>query len=331
MSSLVVTRKPTELPKPSPTQVIPTVKPEPTPEMSPSPTATLVPTKEPTPTPVEEAGNGAQPTEQPDTSEGSEETGQRAALRAEIEQKIADGVYQELDNTKYDWWFIRKKEHMPSGSGEEFNISQYDGFYRNKNVDDVDKVIYLTFDCGYENGFTPTLLDILAKHNAPAMFFVTKSFINTCPDYVTRMKEEGYLVGNHTLNHPVMPTVDETTLMNEILGCAELFYETTGYEMDPFLRPPTGAYSERTLALTKDLGYSTIFWSIAYHDYDPNDQPGKEYVLDHFTTYYHNGAIPLIHNISQSNTEALDDVLTMLEEAGYRFGSLAELKSVETQ
>lgn len=274
-----------------------------------------------------EAENGVQPTQpaQPD------ENGLYAEVRAKVTEKIAQGVYQELDNTKYDWWFVRKNGHVPSAGGGEFDMSPYNGFYRNTEVSEEDKVIYLTFDCGYENGFTPRILDILAEHNAPAMFFVTKSFIKTCPDYVTRMKEEEYLVGNHTLNHPVMPTVDETTLMNEIIGCADLFYETTGYEMDPFLRPPTGAYSERTIALTKDLGYSTIFWSIAYKDYDPANQPGREYVIDHFATYYHNGAIPLIHNISQSNTEALDEVLTMLEEAGYRFGMLSELNTAEMQ
>lgn len=274
----------------------------------------------PMPTPVPK-------TDTADKPEGEGNTEERyAELRAEIEEKIAQGTYEELDNKQYDWWFVRKKEHAPSGSGEAFDISLYDAYYRNKDVSDEDKVIYLTFDCGYENGFTPQILDTLAAHNAKAMFFVTKAFIESCPDYVTRMKEEGHLVGNHTLNHPIMPKKDVTTLMDEILGCAELFYETTGYEMDPFLRPPTGAYSKRTLQLTKDLGYTTVFWSIAYKDYDPNNQPGKDYVTDHFETYYHNGAIPLIHNISKSNTEALDEVLTMLEEAGYRFGSLMELR-----
>ena len=217
------------------------------------------------------------PAPQTDTADKPEGEGdlekRHAELRAEIDKKIAQGVYEELDNKQYDWWFIRKKKQMPSGSGEAFDISLYDAFYLNKNVSDGDKVIYLTFDCGYENGFTPQILDTLAAHNAKAMFFVTEAFIESRPDYVTRMKEEGHLVGNHTLSHPIMPKKDAATLMDEILGCAELFYETTGYEMDPFLR-----------------------------------------------------AIPLIHNISKSNTEALDEVLTMLEEAGYRFGSLMELR-----
>lgn len=349
-------------PIPNPTDYVentePTPFPTPTepaavPELTKSPELTEVP--EPTetiengqPTKLPESGEAADPvkdkmgdelltgmpmpTELPeavptDKPEGVKKPDEKyAGLRAEIEEKIAQGVYEELDNKQYDWWFVRKKNHAPSGSGEEFDISLYDAHYRNKNISDEDKVIYLTFDCGYENGFTPRILDTLAAHNAKAMFFVTKAFIKSCPDYVIRMKEEGHLVGNHTLNHPVMPKKDVTALMDEILGCAELFYETTGYEMDPFLRPPTGAYSKRTLQLTKDLGYTTVFWSIAYKDYDPDNQPGKDYVTDHFETYYHNGAIPLIHNISRSNTEALDEVLTMLEEAGYRFGSLMELQ-----
>jgi len=95
--------------------------------------------------------------------------------------------------------------------------------------------------------------------------------------------------------------------------------------MDPYLRPPMGHYSERTLKLTQDLGYKTIFWSIAYYDYDTANQPGKDYVVNHFATYHHNGAIPLIHNVSQSNMEALDEVLTKLEKEGYRYGTLDEL------
>lgn len=320
------------------------------PEVTPEPTEAPEPTKNvendiPTKTPSSEEDEGTvnnngeedqlaeMPilTEMPTPTETPEEPIEKpdekyARLREEIEEKIAQGVYEELDNKQYDWWFIRKKKHVPSGSGESFDISDYDAYYLNKNVEDEDNVIYLTFDCGYENGFTPQILDTLAAHNAKAMFFVTEAFIKSCPDYIIRMKEEGHLVGNHTMNHPAMPKKSEEGLIDEILGCAELLYETTGYEMDPFLRPPAGAYSKRTLQLTKDLGFTTIFWSIAYKDYDVSNQPGKDYVTDHFETYYHNGAIPLIHNISQSNTEALDEVLTMLEEAGYRFGSLMELR-----
>lgn len=292
------------------------------PDVTPMSDATLMPTELPEKL-VEEKN--------PDEPVGKENPDEiYARLREEVGEKIAQGAYKELDNTRQDWWFVRKKEHVPSGSGESFDISEYDAYYLNKNVEDGDKVIYLTFDCGYENGFTPQILDTLAAHNAKAMFFVTKSFIQSKPDYVIRMKEEGHLVGNHTMSHPAMPKKKVEELVDEILGCAELLYEKTGYQMDFFLRPPEGAYSERTLQLTKDLGFKTIFWSIAYKDYDVKNQPGKDYVTDHFETYYHTGAIPLIHNTSSSNAEALDEVLTMLEEAGYRFGMLTELGEAVT-
>lgn len=271
------------------------------------------------------------PTEAPVRTEQEIVLDKYETLRETITAKIEAGDYQVLDNEQHDWWFVRKKNHVPSGSGAEVPMNQYLAFFRNEDVTEEDKVIYLTFDCGYEIGCTPTILDTLAEHNAKALFFVTKAFIQKNPELVKRMKEEGHLVGNHTLNHPVMPTKDEATLLNEIVGCAELFYNTTGYELDPFFRPPTGAYSERTLQLTEDIGYATIFWSIAYKDYDTANQPGKDYVVDHFTTYFHNGAIPLIHNTSTSNTEALGDVLTLLENEGFRFGSLYELISTQEE
>ena len=314
---------------PAPTQP-PVLTTAPTPVLTPMLTATPTPAPTPiltaTPTPT------AMPT--PMTTQPPIATVTPAELsvldryeikKEELLQKSEEGYYQALDNTQHDWWFARKKNHTPSESGAEIKMDNLLAFYRNEHVAEGDKVIYLTFDCGYEIGCTATILDTLARHEAKALFFVTKAFIQKNPELVRRMKEEGHLVGNHTMNHPIMPTKSDQVLMDEILGCAELFYRTTGYEMDPFLRPPTGAYSERTLRLTEDLGYATVFWSIAYKDYDTENQPGKDYVVDHFTTYHHNGAIPLIHNTSTSNTEALEEVLTMLEEEGYRFGSLYEL------
>ena len=139
------------------------------------------------------------------------------------------------------------------------------------------------------------------------------------------MKEEGHVVGNHTANHICMPENDDRTVREEIAENADYMKEATGYEMDPFFRPPKGEYSERTLQITKNMGYTTIFWSLAYVDYDVNNQPGADYVINQFDQYIHPGAIPLIHNISESNAQALDTVLTNLENAGYTFCSLYEL------
>ena len=241
-----------------------------------------------------------------------------------------------LDTDKYSmyspvaesWWYERMKDHVPStayGYDIKYSYDKCETYYINKNVAAGDKVIYLTFDCGYENGYTGAILDTLKKHNAQATFFVTKSYIRDAADLVKRMKEEGHFVGNHTCTHPNLGEATTEKVIKEITDCADYMKEKTGYTMDPYLRPPEGAYSERSLHITMDLGYKTILWSLAYADWDPNDQPGKQFVIDHFTKYHHNGGIPLIHVVSESNMQALDEVLTMLENEGYRFGSLSEL------
>ena len=277
---------------------------------------TPVPTEEPvtlTPTPV--------PTEEPVTSTPTPEP-----TATPIPTPIEIGKYAEYDNTKYEWWFRRNTTHEQSGSGEGFDIDPFDAYYVDEQVTDEDKVFYLTFDCGYEMGFTPGILDVLKKYNAPATFFVTQSFLKSHPDYVKRMKEEGHLVGNHTVKHLSMPDMTTEEIQNELATVANTMLELTGYEIDSFFRPPMGEYSKRTLQVTKDLGYKSIFWSIAYYDYDVNDQPGKEYVINHFRDYHHNGCIALIHNTSESNAQALDEVLQLLLNEGYRFGSLEELQ-----
>lgn len=239
--------------------------------------------------------------------------------------EIKNENYEEYSNEKCAWWFQRKNDHTASGSGESFPIDTFSAYYLDKNVTEDDKVIYLTFDCGYENGFTPALLDTLAEKNVKVMFFVTKDFIVKNPAYVTRMKEEGHLVGNHTVRHLSSPELTPEELEAELNEVARVMEERTGYSLDLFFRPPMGEYSERTLKVTQDMGYTTIFWSIAYYDYDVNNQPGKDYVVDHFSTYHHNGSIVLMHNISESNTQALGDVLDLLVNSGYRFGSLSEI------
>ena len=243
--------------------------------------------------------------------------------------RITNENYESYSNDKHAWWFQRKKDHSPSGSGEGFPIAPFDAYYLDTEASDADKVIYLTFDCGYENGFTPAILDTLAEKDVKAMFFVTRDFIVKNPDYVKRMKEEGHLVGNHTVRHLSSPSLTPEELEAELLDVARAMEELTGYELDPFFRPPMGEYSERTLKVTQDMGYTSVFWSIAYYDYDVNDQPGKEYVTDHFATYHHNGSIVLMHNISESNTQALGEVIDILKKEQYRFAALTELTERE--
>lgn len=239
--------------------------------------------------------------------------------------EIKNENYEQYSNEKFSWWFRRNENHKPSGSGESFSIEEYSAYYLDRTATDEDKVFYVTFDCGYENGFTPSILDTLKEKNVKAMFFVTKDFIVSNPEYVKRMKEEGHLVGNHTVRHLSSPTLTPEELAAELYEVAIAMEEKTGYSIDPFFRTPMGEYSERVLKVVQDMGYTSVFWSIAYYDYDVNNQPGKDYVVDHFDTYHHNGCIALIHNISESNTQALGDVLDLLREAGYRFGMLTEL------
>lgn len=229
-----------------------------------------------------------------------------------------------LSNQKQAWWIKRSENHEQSGAQEEIDLAKYDAYYVDTARKDK-KVMYITFDCGYENGYTEKILDILKKHKAKAMFFVTQTYIRDNIDLVKRMKKEGHMVGNHTVKHKSMPELSERDIKEELITCADYCKEATGYEMDKYVRPPMGEYSERTLQICKNLGYKTIFWSMAYEDFDVNHQPGADYVIDHFNKYYHNGAIPLIHNVSKSNAEALDTVLTNLEKKDFRFYSLDKI------
>ncbi|MBR4343661.1 MAG: polysaccharide deacetylase family protein [Lachnospiraceae bacterium] len=261
----------------------------------------------------------ALPEEKPDVIEKLE------AIRQNLIDKT--DYYDSLDNsTNGTWCFQRKTDHSPSGTYEYFKITDYNGFYLNTNVTDDDKVIYLTFDCGYPSNLTQKILDTLAKHNAKASFFVTKMYLEECTDYAIRMKEEGHAVCNHTVTHTDLTNKSVEKIASEIIDVAEYFYEKTGYEFDPYFRTPTGAYTKRLMTIIKDAGYKTVFWSIAYGDYDEHNQPAPGYVTNHFKTYHHNGAVALMHNDSTSNANELDAVLTLLEEAGYRFGALSEIE-----
>ena len=235
--------------------------------------------------------------------------------------------YSAVPTKKYSWYIVRDKNHGMSGCDNSFPLEQYDAYYVDRIcAEKGEKVMYLTFDCGYENGYTDQMLDVLKKHDAKGCFFVTMTYIRDNPDIVKRMKEEGHQVGNHTVHHPCMPEKSVEEQKSELKECSDFMRNETGYEMDMYFRPPSGEYSEQVLQLAKDMGYKTIFWSMAYLDYDVNNQPGTDYVIDHFAKYYHPGAIPLIHNVSSSNAQALDTVLTNLEKEGYEFRSLNEMK-----
>ncbi|MBQ9984257.1 MAG: polysaccharide deacetylase family protein [Lachnospiraceae bacterium] len=243
--------------------------------------------------------------------------------RAEKERVVVeDRDYSSYDTTLYAWWFKRNDNHEQSGCQEDFDILQYDAHY---TVPVSGKKIYITFDCGYENGYTPDLLDVLKEEEVTAAFFVTQTFIRDNVELTKRMKEEGHLVCNHTVTHPSMPGESVEEQKKELLECEAYMKEVTGYEMDLFFRPPKGEYSQQSLQVARDLGYTTVFWSIAYLDYDVNNQPSKEHVIEHFRKYYHPGAIALMHNVSLANHDALQQVIQDLKKEGYSFGTLYDL------
>ena len=203
------------------------------------------------------------------------------------------------------------------------------GTYGAKYIGDTsEKVMYLTIDCGYEIGCTPTILDVLKKHNVKAAFFVVGNFIESEPDLIRRMVEEGHIVGNHTWRHPDMSEIsDPESFQSQLSQVEEAYKEITGQDMPKYYRPPQGVYSESNLKMAQELGYKTVFWSLAYVDWKQDDQPAAEYAMEKLTERAHNGAVVLLHNTSTTNAEILDQLLTKWEEMGYSFGTLDDLFS----
>lgn len=212
----------------------------------------------------------------------------------------------------------------PTGNASMQEMEQYDAYYM---AESDEKVLYLTFDCGYENGNTGAILDALKKHNAPATFFVVGHYLESAPDLVKRMVEDGHIVGNHTYHHPDMSKIsDAAAFQKEMDDVRTLYKELTGQEMTMYYRPPQGKYSTANLKMAKELGYSTFFWSLAYVDWNVDDQPSHEEAFKKLCGRVHPGAVVLLHNTSKTNGEILDELLTKWEEMGYSFGTLKDLK-----
>ena len=208
----------------------------------------------------------------------------------------------------------------PAGSDE---LRRYDAAYLG---DPTDKVIYLTFDAGYENGSTAKILDILKKHQVPAAFFLVGNYMEKNADLVRRMVEEGHIVGNHTMHHPDMSKLtDKAAFQKELTDLEDLFRTVTGKELPKFYRPPQGLYSAENLKIAKEMGYKTVFWSLAYVDWNNDSQPTAEYAFSKLLPRTHNGAVVLLHSTSQTNAEILDELLTKWKEMGYRFESIEKL------
>jgi len=212
---------------------------------------------------------------------------------------------------------------LPKGNATTEYLKDFDAVYVGSPDE---KVIYLTFDAGFENGNTPGILDVLKKHNASAAFFVVGHYVETNPDLVRRISEEGHIIGNHTFNHPDMSKIaDIEQFKTELYSLEELIKDTTGKDMPRYYRPPQGKFSETNLAHAKELGYKTVFWSLAYVDWLKDKQPSPQEAFNKLIPRIHPGAVLLLHSTSKTNADILDELLSRYVEMGYTFGSLDEL------
>jgi len=228
----------------------------------------------------------------------------------------------ELSTKKIEWGIKRENNHeQPDlGSRNRELIEKYNGMAMGNNND---KYIYVTFDLGYEGGYTENILNTLKENNVNATFFITAHYANSASDLVQRMIDDGHIIGNHTVNHKSMPALSEDELRKELINLHTAIYEKFGYEMK-YMRPPKGEYSERALSYTTKLGYIPVMWSFAYADWDEKAQPSRESAIKKIIENVHNGEIMLLHATSKTNMEILDEVIKQIKSMGYEFKSLNE-------
>ncbi len=249
-----------------------------------------------------------------------------AAVFLMIASNTAQAAHGDSSNTRYEWYFQKRGNEVPPTTDQRYllMLKKYDGMYiGNPNQKDI----YLTFDNGYENGYTDDVLDTLKSRKVPAAFFVTGHFINTHPDLIKRMANEGHIVGNHTNHHPDMTTISGQRMEEELTAVKDKYTKLTGKKDMHYLRPPRGVFSERSIALSKQLGYSHVFWSLAFVDWDVNRQQGWQYSYNHIMKQIHPGCILLLHTVSRDNAEALGKAIDDLKKRGYTFRSLDDLAS----
>ncbi len=229
-----------------------------------------------------------------------------------------------ISNAKIGWGIKRNSNHeQPDlGSSRVKTLSENNGIAMG-NKDS--KKIYLTFDEGYEAGYTKEILQVLKENKVPATFFITAHYLNTQPELVKQMIEENHIVGNHTVNHKSMPDLSDEQIKNEILTLHQAIYEKFQYEMK-FFRPPKGEYSERSLIATSNLGYTTVMWSFAYKDWEEDNQPSEQDAIKIITENLHPGEIMLLHGNSRTNKTVLSEIIKQAREQGYEFYPLDEFE-----
>ena len=218
---------------------------------------------------------------------------------------------------------FREEGAPPVGTAGKDQLAKYDAAYMGAADENV---LYLTFDAGYENGCTGKILDVLKENQVSAAFFLVGNYIEKNADLVRRMAQEGHIVANHTMHHYDMSTLtDKNAFEKELTDLENVYREKTGKELSKFYRPPQGVYSPENLEMAKELGYKTVFWSLAYVDWNNDAQPTREQALEKLLPRTHPGAVILLHSTSQTNAEILSELLAKWKEEGYRFGTLEEL------
>lgn len=231
---------------------------------------------------------------------------------------------KQISNEKIGWGIKRADNHeQPDlGASRVKLLSENNGIaIGNKDS----KKIYLTFDEGYEAGYTSEILKVLKENEVPAAFFITAHYLNTQPELVKQMIDEGHVVGNHTVNHKSMPDLTDEQIEKEILLLHQTIYEKFNYEMK-HIRPPMGEFSERTLIATNNLGYQTVMWSFAYKDWEENNQPSEQEAIKKIVENFHSGEIMLLHGNSKTNTNILGEIIKEAKKQGYEFKSLNDFE-----
>ncbi len=228
------------------------------------------------------------------------------------------------NNKKIGWGILRNKTHeQPDVGKENREILEKNNGICLGNKDK--KYLYLTFDEGYEAGYTSKILDTLKENKVPATFFITAHYVNTEPELVERMIKEGHIVGNHTVNHKCLPEISDEEIKKEVMQLHNVIYEKFNYEMK-YIRPPKGEFSERSLQTTNSLGYKNVMWSFAYQDWNEDKQPSEEEAKKKIIENFHNGEIILLHGNSKTNTNVLDTIIKEAKNMGYEFKSLDEFE-----
>ena len=239
-------------------------------------------------------------------------------------EKTINTSAQTLSTKKIEWGIKRNNNHIQPdlGSVNKRIIDEAKGIAMG-NKDS--KKVYLTFDNGYEAGYTEKILEVLKQNNVKATFFITAHYVNTAPELVQKMIDEGHTVGNHTVNHKSMPTLTNEQIKKEVMDLHTAIYDKFGYEMK-YMRPPKGEYSESSISYCNSLGYTTVMWSLAYDDWDEAKQGREEYGKKKILDNIHNGAVILLHGTSKDNSNILGECIKEIRNMGYEFASLDEFE-----